>query len=119
MLGIIRGIDRLQHGANGPFFHHQLCVDAYGAQHSGGSVRPITAVFALVGLYLAVERGFTGRQVQIAHMKLVKKAGKRTDWPRLEPPEPTWKNNGFGRDEREGGGRKKRNAQKMGEGGVE
>ena len=73
-----------------PFFYHQLCVDAYGAQHSGGSVKPITTVFALVGLYLAVERGFTGRQVQRAHTELAGKAGKGFDWPRLEPPEPTW-----------------------------
>jgi hypothetical protein len=73
-----------------PFFHHQLCVDAYGAQHSGGPVKPITTVFSLVGLYLAVERGFTGRQVQNAHMKLAKKAEKGAEWPRLEPPERTW-----------------------------
>ncbi|MFO7289894.1 MAG: DUF5946 family protein [Bacillota bacterium] len=70
-----------------PFFHHQLCVDAHGAQHSGGPVKPITTVFAPVGLYLAVERGFYGRQVQIAHMKLAKKAGKGAEWTRLEPPE--------------------------------
>jgi hypothetical protein len=69
-----------------PTFLHQLCVDAYGAQHSGRLVKPITTVFALVGLYLAVERGFTGRQVQKAHMKL---AGKTVDWPRLELPERT------------------------------
>lgn len=46
---------------------------------------------SLIGLYLAVERGFTGRQVQNAHMKLAKKAGKGAEWPRLEPPERTWK----------------------------
>jgi len=73
-----------------PFFHHQLCVDAYGAQHSGAPAKPITVVFALVGLYLAVERGFTGRQVQQAHMELARKAGTGFDWPRLEPPEPSW-----------------------------
>jgi len=44
----------------------------------------------LVGLYLAVERGFTGRQVQQAHMELAGRTGKGFDWPRLEPPEPTW-----------------------------
>lgn len=47
-------------------------------------MRPITAVFALIGLYLAVERGYTGREVQLAHMKI---ARRRRDWPRLEPPE--------------------------------
>ena len=47
-------------------------------------MRPITAVFALIGLYLAVERGHTGREVQLTHMKI---ARRRRDWPRLEPPE--------------------------------
>jgi len=73
-----------------PFFHHQLCVDAYGAQHAGESAKPITLAFALVGLYLAVERGYTGRQVQQAHMELARKAGKGFDWPRFEPPERPW-----------------------------
>jgi len=73
-----------------PFFHHQLCVDAYGAQHAGESAKPIAAAFALVGLYLAAERGYTGRQVQQAHMELAKKAGKEFAWPRFEPPERTW-----------------------------
>ncbi|HOI58099.1 MAG TPA: DUF5946 family protein [Methanoculleus sp.] len=63
-------------------FVHQHAVDAYAAQHVGERMRPITAVFALIGLYLAVERGYTGRQVQLVHMKI----GRRRDWPRLEPP---------------------------------
>lgn len=40
-------------------------------------------MFALIGLYLAVEKGYPGRQVQLAHMKIAK---RRRDWPRLEPP---------------------------------
>jgi hypothetical protein len=71
-------------------FIHQMCVDAYGAQHTGALVKPITTVFALVGLYLAVERGYTGRQVQKAHMELANKTGKSFAWPRLEPPRRTW-----------------------------
>jgi hypothetical protein len=67
-----------------PGFIHQHAVDAYAAQHSGERMRLITTVFALIGLYLAVEKGFTGRQVQLAHMKIAK---RRRDWPRLEPPE--------------------------------
>jgi hypothetical protein len=31
-------------------------------------------VFALVGLYLYVEKGFTGRKVQKAHMQLAKRS---------------------------------------------
>ena len=45
--------------------------------------RPITAVFGLIGLYLALEKGYTGRQVQLAHMKI---ASRRKEWPRLQPP---------------------------------
>jgi hypothetical protein len=64
-------------------FIHQLAVDAYAAQHSGEGMRPITTTFALVGLYLAYERGYTGRGVQDAHRRL---AGRSKDWPRFEPP---------------------------------
>jgi hypothetical protein len=64
-------------------FIHQLAVDAYAAQHSGEGMRPITTTFALVGLYLANERGYSGRQVQDAHRRL---AGRSKDWPRSEPP---------------------------------
>ena len=67
---------------NDPGFIHQLVVDAYAAQHTGERTRTITNVFALVGLYLATEKGYTGKQVQKAHMKI---ARVRKDWPRLEP----------------------------------
>jgi hypothetical protein len=67
-----------------PRFIHQHAVDAYAAQHAGGRSRPVTTAFALIGLCLAVEKGYTGRQVQLAHMQIGK---KRQDWPRLEPPE--------------------------------
>jgi hypothetical protein len=49
-------------------FNQQYCVDAYGTQHTGGRAKAITTVFALVGLYLAIEHNFTGKQVQYAHM---------------------------------------------------
>ncbi len=66
-----------------PEFIHQHAVDAYAAQHAGGSTRNITVAFGLIGLYLALERGFTGKQVQAAHMRI---ANRRKVWPRLEPP---------------------------------
>jgi hypothetical protein len=72
---------------NDPDFIHQLAVDAYGAQHSGGVTRNITTAFALIGLYLSIECGYTGRQVQKAHMELAK---RRHDWPRFEPPQQTY-----------------------------
>ncbi len=64
-------------------FIHQLVVDAYAAQHSGPNVKPITTSFALIGLYLTFERGFTGKQVQKAHMVL---ARVHRQWPRFDPP---------------------------------
>lgn len=67
-------------------FIHQMAVDAYGAQHSGGVTRNVTTVFALVGLCLALEHGFTGRQVQQAHAELAKQS---INWSPIEPPEQT------------------------------
>lgn len=67
-----------------PFFIHQVAVDTYATQHAGPHVKPISTAFALAGLYLVVERGFTGRQVQRVHMGLARRRG---DWPRLDRPE--------------------------------
>lgn len=64
-------------------FLHQHVVDAYAAQHADATSKPIGVVFALVGLYLHVERGFTGRQVQRVHMQL---AEQRRAWPRMQVP---------------------------------
>jgi len=64
-------------------FIHQVVVDAYTAQHSGPKMKPITTTFALIGLYLAFERGYTGREVQLAHMALGK---KHREWPRFNAP---------------------------------
>jgi hypothetical protein len=65
-------------------FLHQHVVDAFAAQQADERSKPIATVFALVGLYLCIEKGFTGRQVQKAHMLLAK---RRRQWPRLEPPQ--------------------------------
>lgn len=64
-------------------FIHQLMVDAYGAQHVGENARPIGAAFALIGLYLTCERGYSGRQVQHMHMLLARRS---KTWPRFVPP---------------------------------
>jgi Family of unknown function (DUF5946) len=64
-------------------FLHQHVVDTYAAQHVGETMRPIGAAFALIGLYLAVERGWTGRAVQQAHQRL---AARSKDWPRFTAP---------------------------------
>ena len=63
-----------------PYFIHQLAVDAYAASHAGELVKPISTAFALIGLYLVFEHGFTGKQVQNAHVLL---AQKSKVWPRF------------------------------------
>jgi Family of unknown function (DUF5946) len=64
-------------------FIHQLAVDAYGAQHVGERARPIGVAFALIGLYLACERGYSGQQVQHMHMLLARRS---KTWPPFTPP---------------------------------
>lgn len=64
-------------------FIHQHLVDAYGAQHVRQSKSTIGAAFTLAGLYLAIEKGFTGRQVQKMHMLM---ASKSKEWPSFRPP---------------------------------
>ena len=66
-----------------PAFLHQLVVDAYTAQHAGDETKPIAVVFALVGLYHRLEKGYTGKQVQKAHMQLAKWPNQ---WPNLPHP---------------------------------
>lgn len=65
-------------------FIHQHAVDAYAAQHAGAATKPITVAFALIGLYLAVERGYDGRAVQRRHMLI---ARHKHPWPAPEPPD--------------------------------
>ena len=67
-----------------PSFIHQHVVDAFGAQTSTETDKPIKLTFALVGLYLHVEKQFTGKQVQLAHMKL---ARHKQTWPVFPLPQ--------------------------------
>jgi hypothetical protein len=65
-------------------FVHQHVVDAHMLQTTSPETKPIGVVFALVGLYLQLERGFTGREVQLVHMKLGRGGGP---WPTFDAPE--------------------------------
>ena len=71
----------LGHGS--PAFVHQHVVDAFAAQYASEQTKPVQLTFGLVGLYLHLERQFTGREVQLAHMKL---ASLSRTWPRFELP---------------------------------
>jgi Family of unknown function (DUF5946) len=66
-----------------PAFLHQNSVDAFTAQHADATTKPIAVVFALIGLYVHLEKNFTGRQVQRAHMRM---ARRRRRWPILPLP---------------------------------
>jgi hypothetical protein len=66
----------LTHGD--PAFIHQHVIDAFAAQTATDTSKPIHVTFALVGLYLYLEKGFTGRQVQQVHQQLARHRG---NWP--------------------------------------
>lgn len=66
-----------------PSFIHQYAVDAFAAQYADKNTKDITLIFALIGLYLHLEKNFTGKEVQNAHINL----GKfKKEWPRLALP---------------------------------
>ena len=67
-----------------PAFIHQYVVDAFTAQQASNTTKPIGLAFALIGLYLAVEKNYSGKHVQRVHMLL---ARRRKHWPRFNLPE--------------------------------
>ncbi len=71
----------LAHGS--PAFVHQHVVDAFAAQHATAETKPIKLTFALIGLYLHVAKGRTGREVQRVHMMLAK---EKHMWPAFALP---------------------------------
>jgi hypothetical protein len=67
-----------------PGFILQHVVDAFAVQTANHDSKPIGVVFGLVGLYLHVEKQFSGRQVQEVHMKL---GSRKREWPSIYFPE--------------------------------
>ena len=67
-----------------PGFILQHVVDAFAVQTANKDSGPIGVVFGLVGLYLHVEKQFSGRQVQEVHRKL---GGRKREWPSVGFPE--------------------------------
>lgn len=64
-------------------FIHQHVVDAFAAQQADENTKPIKITFALVGLYLLIEKQWTGKQAQRAHMQM----GRRKHvWPTFPLP---------------------------------
>lgn len=66
------------------YFTHQHIVNAYQAQTADKDTKPIAITFALVGLYLYLEKGYSGRQVQLAHMRI---AENKKIWPDFDLPQ--------------------------------
>jgi hypothetical protein len=66
-----------------PAFPHQYAVDAITAQRADEHTKPIALTFALVGLYLHLEKGLTGKQVQQMHVRL---AARKHSWPKFPLP---------------------------------
>jgi hypothetical protein len=67
-----------------PEFIHQHVVDAFAVQFSDEHTKPIKLTIGLDGLYLKIEKQFSGKQVQRAHMDL---ARNKQVWPAFEIPE--------------------------------
>ena len=67
-----------------PGFILQHVVDAFVLQTASNHSKPITVVFGLVGLYLRVEKQYSGHQVQQVHMKLGR---EKRGWPSICFPE--------------------------------
>lgn len=62
----------------------QHVVDAYAVQTANDVTKPIAIIFGLVGLYLHVEKQFSGSQVQRIHMQMGR---KKREWPKVHLPE--------------------------------
>lgn len=66
-----------------PSFIHQQVVDAFAAQNADENTKPIGLAFALIGLYLHIEKSFSGKEVQLTHVMLAK---HRIKWPKFNLP---------------------------------
>lgn len=53
-------------------FPLQYVADAFAAQTADENTKPIRVVFSLIGLYLRVEKGYGGKQIQQVHMELAR-----------------------------------------------
>jgi uncharacterized protein DUF5946 len=66
-----------------PGFILQHVVDAFAVQTFNNESKPIALVFGLLGLYLHIEKQFSGRQVQKVHMQLGR---AKREWPPIHVP---------------------------------
>ncbi|MCP9761741.1 DUF5946 family protein [Lacihabitans soyangensis] len=64
-------------------FVHQYVVDAFTCQYADDNTKPISLTFALAGLYLFIEKGYSGREVQKFHTLMSK---RKMAWPNFIVP---------------------------------
>ena len=64
-------------------FIHQHVVDAFAAQHVTAQSKPIGVAFALIGLYLHLERGYSAGRSRRRTRRL---ARRQKRWPAFVPP---------------------------------
>uniref|UniRef100_Q01N72 Uncharacterized protein n=1 Tax=Solibacter usitatus (strain Ellin6076) TaxID=234267 RepID=Q01N72_SOLUE len=67
-----------------PGFILQHVVDAFAVQTATTAGKPIAVVFGLAGIYLHLEKQFSGREVQQAHIKLGR---RKREWPAIQLPQ--------------------------------
>ena len=60
-------------GLQDEYFIHKDIVDAFAAQTANEKTKDITLFFSLAGLYLFLEKKYTGKQVQNAHQLMAAK----------------------------------------------
>ncbi len=71
-------------GLQDDYFIHQHVVDAYTAQTANSDTKAISLTFALVGLYLYIEKNYTGKAVQQFHTLM---SNNKRDWPNFKLPQ--------------------------------
>jgi Family of unknown function (DUF5946) len=59
-------------------FIHQYVVDAFTLQTANNETKAISLTFSLVGLYLYIEKNYTGKEVQKFHTLM---SNKKIEWP--------------------------------------
>jgi hypothetical protein len=70
-------------GLKDNFFIHQYVVDAYTAQFANINTKPISLIFSLVGLYLNIEKNYSGKSIQQFHTLM---SNNKIIWPHVALP---------------------------------
>jgi len=64
-------------------FIHQNIVDTFIAQNADSNTKNIALFFSVIGLYLYIEKGYSGKEIQDLHTKI---ANTKKELPKLKIP---------------------------------